>query len=92
MKITKRQLKRIIREEYTRLKKPTLKEGMPRPEYEDEGDIDYEIQLYTEEMGTEVIDFAALRKYLTGPIMGFSPEAVDDAIDNNAELGYIVQR
>ena len=51
-----------------------------------------EIQYYTEEMGTEVIDFAALRKYLTGPIMGFSPEAVDDAIDNNAELGYIVQR
>tara|TARA_R110001592_G_scaffold361584_2_gene672587 strand:+ start:3304 stop:3585 length:282 start_codon:yes stop_codon:yes gene_type:complete len=93
MKLSKRQLKRIIREEYSRLKQANLiKEGLPRPEYEDEGDIDMEIQYYTEEMGTEVIDFAALRKYLTGPIMGFSPEAVDDAIDNNAELGYIVQR
>ena len=86
--ISKNQLRNIIRQKYSHM----LREGMPRPEYEDEGDIDMEIQYYTEEMGTEVIDFAALRKYLTGPIMGFSPEAVDDAIDNNAELGYIVQR
>ena len=50
-------------------------------------DINDEIHWYTEEMGTNLINLDKLKSYLID--LDFKEAEIDDAIDNQIELGMI---
>jgi len=90
MRLTKRQLKRIIREEYSRLKKRGLiKEmGMPMGDFSQEVD-DYCEQIMEELSDGDLVSYAELASALEYLMPDFDEAMLGSAIDQCMQKGMI---